>query len=839
MDDKRAKKLCLALMKADTEEEATNLLKEAGYWDQLDAWRFYGDRETNFNAIGNQQSRPDAALVEKVINSVDARLMNECLIRGIDPEGPEAPQNIREAVALFFEANPNPKSPTAGRVSEWPNRKRTEVARGISLAATGFMPRQGNPCFTISDCGEGQTLEMMPYTLLSLDRSNKRRIPFVQGKFNMGGTGVLQFCGRHKLQLVLSRRNPLIVKRSRQHQSDEHWGFTVVRREDPHDRGRSSVYRYLAPVAADRSPGRGGLLSFAAESMPIFPNGSEPYARESDWGTLIKLYEYDATGYKSHILMKDGLLRRADLLLPEVALPIRFHECRVGYKGHPGSPETTVAGLGVRLSDDKAENLEPGFPSSSPMSVRAEHMTATIYAFKKGRADTYRKSEGIVFTLDGQTHGYLTTDFFRRTGVGLSYLADSVLVVLDCSKFSGRAREDLFMNSRDRLRAPDLRFEIENALEDLLKHHDGLRELKERRRREEVESRLADSKPLEDVLKSVLKRSPTLAKLFLVGNRVTNPFKTIQVQEKEREFQGKRFPTYFKFKGKDYGVELERECHINMRCRVTFETDAANDYFSREVDPGEFTLTLVSNGTGLPVSDYSLNLQNGVATLSVQLPLGSRVGDQLTFVAIVTDRSRVEPFANKFTVCVKGVFAVRGTRGKRRRPPSEEKGTEREMPSGIALPNIREITQAEWHRYTPAFDQFTALRIRHAGTIGEKTEQEGLQTNVYDFYVNVDNIYFKNEVKFSGDDLELKKARFLNGLVLIGLAILHDAEQQEQLKSEEEEDTRDAESQNGNVEDRIEEFTRAVAPVLLPVIESLGALDLENLAAGDSSGEAV
>jgi len=71
----------------------------------------------------------------------------------------------------------------------------------------------------------------MPDTLLSIGRSNKLKIPFVQGKFNMGGTGALQFCGTHNLQLVISKRNPDIVARENNHPND--WGFTVVRREDP------------------------------------------------------------------------------------------------------------------------------------------------------------------------------------------------------------------------------------------------------------------------------------------------------------------------------------------------------------------------------------------------------------------------------------------------------------------------------------------------------------------------------------------------------------------------------------------------------------------------------
>ena len=222
-------------------------------------------------------------------------------------------------------------------------------------------------------------------------------------------------------------------------------------------------------MGCEAAPGRGGVLRFTAESMPIFPEGRNAYARVSEWGTLVKLYEYAVTGLKGHILRKDGMLSRMDILLPDVALPIRFHECRHGYRGHAGSFETTLTGLSVRLDDDKGENLEPKFPNSCPMSVAGEHMTATIYAFKKGRADAYRKNEGIIFTVNGQTHAHLTLDFFRRKTVGLSYLADSILVTVDCTALSGRAREDLFMNSRDRLSAAPLRHAMEDEIEVLLR----------------------------------------------------------------------------------------------------------------------------------------------------------------------------------------------------------------------------------------------------------------------------------------------------------------------------------------------------------------------------------
>jgi hypothetical protein len=409
----------------------------------------------------------------------------------------------------------------------------------------------------------------MPETLLSLNRSNKLRIPFVQGKFNMGGTGVLKFCGRHHLQLILSRRNPTIVNGRPAHPSDGQWCFTIVRREDPKGGRRSSVYTYLAPVGCKQAAGAGGVLRFSSDTMPIFPEGRNAYARESSHGTLIKLYEYTASGYSNtHILMKKGLLARIDLLLPDPALPIRLHECRQEYRGHEGSFETTLTGLTVRLEDDKGENLEDGFPSSCPISVDAEPMTATIYAFKKGKAETYRKNEGIVFTLNGQTHGHLTKDFFGRKDAGrLNYIADSILVAVDCSRISGRAREDLFMNSRDRLSHGELRINLEEQLEEMLRQHQGLRALKEKRRSEEVQSKLEDEKPLEDILKSLLEHSPTLSNLFLQGLRASNPFKTTKVKEQQQEFQGKKHPTYFKFKDRDYGRELHRDCHINVSFR--------------------------------------------------------------------------------------------------------------------------------------------------------------------------------------------------------------------------------------------------------------------------------
>ncbi len=829
--------LCMALLRCDSTEAVVALLSDAGYWNDRDAWRNFGDLENNWSTIGNQQSSPHAALVEKLVNAVDATLMGHCYAAGIEPTSIDAPRTMRDSVAQFFDNTTLEQNPQAGLIRNWPASKRTQVAQSITLVATGS---RNKPCFTISDAGEGQMPDEMPNTLLSLTRTNKLRIPFVQGKFNMGGTGVFKFCGEpHNLQLVISRRHPKALKGySRDGQL---WGFTIVRREDPERGRRSSVFTYLAPLGKDSQPGNGGVLRFPADEFPLFPlfdgkTERNAYGRNVRWGTALKLYEYSlpASG-RSNILMSDGLMRRTDLLLPDTALPIRFFEAR-DFKGHAGSFENTLTGLSVRLEDDKTNNLEEGFPTSCPLAASNERMTATIYAFKEDKAKTYRNDEGIVFTLNGQTHGYLTQDFFRRKGVGLSYLSDSLLVAIDCSTFTPRAREDLFMNSRDRLSRGELRSSIESELEDMLKNHQGLRELRERRRREETESRLADSKPLEDVLEMILKQSPSLANLFLLGKRASNPFKVREVQEHEQPFAGHRFPTYFKFKGKDYGFILERETHCNMRCRINFETDADNDYFSRALDPGGFSFFGIVGGNKLPVSNFTgPNLNNGIATLSVKLPEDAQVGSKVEFLATVTDPYREQPFENRFTVLVKPEAIPSGSPGTRRNPPSTDDGKGREQPAGISLPNIIPVTEAEWPKH--GFDKFTALKIKDAGD-DEQDATDDPNVTRYDFFINVDNLYLKTEMKSAKSDVPLLKARFTYGMVLVGLGLLQqDMTDQQKNGNESTADEKDDVAED--IETRVERVTKALALIMLPMIESLGGLDVAEVAASTVSGEAT
>ena len=91
------------LLHAEMEDEANKILHDAGFdLGNEFVWRPLGDMENNFSTVGNQQTEATAALVEKIINGIDAELMAECFRARIDPEGPEAPKTMAEAVGHFF-----------------------------------------------------------------------------------------------------------------------------------------------------------------------------------------------------------------------------------------------------------------------------------------------------------------------------------------------------------------------------------------------------------------------------------------------------------------------------------------------------------------------------------------------------------------------------------------------------------------------------------------------------------------------------------------------------------------------------------------------------------------
>lgn len=837
--------LCLSLMRAESEGEVISILQVAGYWDNPAAWRYYGDNELNWSQAGGQQSRADFAFNEKVVNSIDSVLTRMAIERGVDPAGPSAPATIREAVARFVEATANTTlKTTAGRVEDWPQAFRREVARNISVFATepADWTSQKRPTISIADLGEGHTASAFPVTFVSLGRRNKISIPFVQGKFCQGGSGALRYCGEEKLQLIVSRRNPALLGAAGSPRdypsdpmSDGDWAFTVVRREAATGAQRMSSYSYLAPVGAQSDPRHGGVLHFKAEKMAIFPEGAEPYAREVEWGTLIKLFEYKLPS-SSNILRRSGLLQRLDVLLPDPALPLRMHECRSRVGGAKASEQTTtMAGLFTRLMD--SDNLEALSPPSVPITVNGRQLIMRLFAFKEGKAATYRDSEGVVFTVNGQAHAFIKANIFARKRVGLQRLASDLLVYVDCSSLSPTELEDAFMSSRDRL-VDDNAFakEIEKRLEEALHDHEGLRELKARRAAQDLERQLEDNKPLENVLNRVLKTSPALARLFGRGLRLHNPIIPTKVKPVIAVFKGRPHPTFFRFHNKHEGDLLRREAHLQQRVRLRLETDAENDYFTRRVDPGEHLLDRIDGGLRQRVGNYSgPTLNDGGAALTFELPPEAAVGETLAYELTVTDPVVGVRFVNRFELNVR---AAAQPSDRKPSVPRKQSGEPEQLgidgPSGIELPKVQWLRQSDatWPRHFGEVDDCLSV-IDDGG----QTET-GASKHDYSFYLNEDNRALRYEIGSNRLAAAAIKKQFEVAITLVGLAILHDADFSSR-KSKVEAESEDSEDSVEVGTALVAKATRALAPIVLPLINTLADLGQFEVDESDEVGQAA
>lgn len=783
MSNEQTKELCLSLLKAEDENSVIAILKKYGYWDNEDSWMYYGNNENNFSTIGNQQSAPEAALVEKLINSVDAVLMKECWKTGIRPDSHDSPRSLEEALVKYF-------SIYKGSLTGIDTKIRGELANNISLIASGG---KTNPCYIIYDKGEGQTPNTIPNTFLSISESNKLRIPFVQGKFNMGSTGSLQFCGTsgNNLQLIISKRSIDIPSNVANDDSKDYWGFTIIRREDPKQGMRSSAYKYLAP--------NGKILRFLSTKISALPdNSGETYQNDVEDGSIVKLYEYQFPGgLKTNI--KLDLYYKLSLLLPNLALPISLYETRP-YRQQ--SPKSIMSGLSVRLDEDKGDNIESDeYPSSSELQVLGEKAKVLIYAFKKDQANRYTLGQGIIFTVNGQTHATIPSTFFQRKNVGMSQLSDSLLVIVDCTKFNKRTIEDLFMNSRDRLRDGEIRAEIIRQLEDIIHNHPGLKELREKRRREALTDMLKDSKPLADVLNKIIKKSPTLTRLFTQGLEIQNPF-NLTGTSTQGKFIGKQYPTFFKL-SKEYSTDKPKYCQIDRKFRMQFITDATNDYFNRDLNPASFQL----DWDGVAIETFSHNLWNGICTVSVTLPECVVIGDSLTLKSVVSDEVNIEPFTSEFTIKI--VEKKRTEGGESPEPtdtPNTDPGTDKSNSSKLSLPHIQECRLEEGDDHF-LNDKEGALKVFDQGDEG------------WDFYINMDNVHLKTEMKGdSKTDPRLLESRYKYGMVLIGISCIN---------AWDKEDSPEIDDSQITPAQKIYEFTKAISPILLPMVSGLGDIQIE------------
>jgi hypothetical protein len=374
-------KLFYHLVAATSEGAVQDLLGNNSQYD----WHPLGGSENNFGVIENQQASPIAALIEKLTNSIDAILMRRCLESGIGPKSSAAPKSMHGAIETFF----------AQDYKNWHlTGIRRKQAQAIQILASGSRTK---PCLMIYDDGEGQHPGDFERTFLSLLQGNKNEISFVQGKYNMGGTGAIVFCGEHRYQLIASKR----------FDGSGDFGFTLIRKHplsaEEKKTKKNTWYEYLKID--------GKIPSFPITELDLGLAG-----RKFMTGTIIKLFDYQLPSGSRGGLPQE-VRRSLNQFLFEPALPIYLKDSPERYPNNKVLEGDTF-GLKRRLEEDDSKYIEEHFTDElSHKGVGT--IKATCYVFKakvdgksvKETRDNIGREffpDGmcVLFSLNGQVHGH-------------------------------------------------------------------------------------------------------------------------------------------------------------------------------------------------------------------------------------------------------------------------------------------------------------------------------------------------------------------------------------------------------------------------------------------------
>jgi hypothetical protein len=545
------KKLLLKILGCDTADNLREFIDSDSYFTQ-GTWQPYGGYPNNAGVINGQMKEPENSLIEKITNSIDAILMRKCQESGVSPKDQsKAPKDMEEAINLYF----------GGR--EEIRKHRSEFAKQmIRVTAEG---KKDKPTITIIDQGEGQTPDEISETILSLQKEIKKKIRFVYGTYNQGGSSALGFCHGscntvNYVQLVISRRAQSISDKTK---DSCYLGFTIVRsRYD--DEGGNFTYEYFVDKE-NKIP----RFSF---NEPVRINGYD-----FSEGCVIRLYDYQLTN-PGNIVFR-GLNEAIEKKLSYSPLPMFLNELRA-YKG---DTEYTIFGFREKMERLYSKIIHPGFPNDYPVElgdIGKKAIRIFVLQHKsrhKENIDSYlTQKEKVFFIRNGMTLHSENASWLREY-CGLTDLAPYMFIFVDISEISP-ALATMLHSGREQFRnTPTTRF----TLERLKIFLESFKELdKEYGSLTAADTEIEDKDLKKQLAKEAIK-DPELKKLFDLGEDFT-------IQEGKGPkptppYQGEYLPTKFELIGADNKFVEKRTFS-----KISFRTESSDDLFMRGENRGEY-----------------------------------------------------------------------------------------------------------------------------------------------------------------------------------------------------------------------------------------------------------
>ena len=737
--------LCLRLLHAESEHEVIGITESDPDLSNGDNWLPIDGRNTNFNVVTNQASTGSKALTELCTNMVDAVLMKYAYERGVPLTGLNAPQSVIEGVRYLVQL----RGSHSGVLAEVDDPKYLQefAEKNLVIGVTGGTRRGDSLCFTFVDNGEGQHSQDFEDTFLSLSKGNKSNIPFVQGKYNMGSSGVLTYCGRRWYKLIVSRR----------HDRTGDWGWTLVRRRPGEG---MPVAEYFKPSS--------GIPSFSSSVLhPMRLNsGDRDDKVHLTTGTIVKLYDYQMESPASFRNIRESLNENlVSTVLPFRLMDYRYpRDRRRGGRRAEGVDERPVNGMEFLLlrpdgedeleDDDENRVYEPGsehhigdvdHPDLGRISVRA-------IIPKKQRSGKHfptwleapRNTSRIFHAVNGQVQFKQNRGYLSQS-CKFPGLKDRVVLIVDASNLSESAHNDVWKGDRENIRATEVGQLYRNEVTKLIEISDYLKELQQRIAREETKNLAEEGQAT--LFQNLVDSDPSIAQLLPGGSIVTLPGNIGRGNEGVEEWEGKYSPTFLELVArqiKENGAEIA----VDGRREVAFKTDVKNDYLTRPDNRGRvFTI----GGLGGNFS-YASALRNGRLTMTFSaLPGKVTPGEEISFSVALLDDAMPEPVTENLKLKVVAARTPRPPGPRPPKPPDPNTDGEEETTEGRELPPTKWLTKDgrligddETERWP---DDFTDQDGGKVDDLGEGTKM---------YRINYDNAHFRRFLDRERNDVDRK-----------------------------------------------------------------------------------
>jgi hypothetical protein len=506
---------------------------------------------------------------------------------------------------------------------------------GVTGAKT---KRAGLPCYTFVDNGEGQNADNFPNTFLSLSSGTKRDIPFVQGKYNMGSSGVLSYCGQRKFKLIVSRR------------FDGHgqWGFTLLRKRPVE--GMPVAEYFVLP---------GGRIPTFTEDA-LFPfrkgDGKRYNGVHLKTGTVIKLYDYQIGsrfqgGFRgSREALNENLI---ETILPFRILDFRWPpDQKRGGDRADGIDSRGFCGMEFLLlrshregDNDEDEDEAAGTGRFAVATIKSQELgNIEISAIRlkrelPGWLKPNVSNNRVFHAVNGQvqfkqTRGYLSTT------CGFPALKDRIVIFIDASDLSFDAHNEIWKGDREHVNDTIVGERYKSAVTAAIRESKALQDLQKEVALEELKQ--AASSERNALFQKLVDADRNLAVLLtnrsLEINLPSAGGSSNGGEQGQAEFIGKFSPTHLKFddKAKAKGFSIP----INRTRPIVARTDAENGYLQRSDNKGRLLIDQdIYERFGIRAQ-----LHNGRLTLYLDpIEDALKVGDMVVFKIGLQDDAMPTP----------------------------------------------------------------------------------------------------------------------------------------------------------------------------------------------------